>query len=223
MPADLPSSLTSESTAVRCGTMTYLIFVTCAVRSKNIKKRPKNWDFSRIRPPTHPVRCKKSERTQKQLLWALFGIHAILGVKFSSLKMCMCKNIRYVQRGSEVRTSHNCTIEQLHIVCHVQGFSRPVQKRKECLLKNLMQRMHTVCRKSGFCQVLLGFVRFCQVLPGHGHGAPLFCKIFSPCLSSGHRVPAGGICNWESFSRKFTFSDEIFQLTRFEPNVTSDV
>ena len=105
--------------------------------------------------------------------------------------MCRCKNIRYVQRGSEVRTSHNCTIEQLHIVCHVQGFSTPVQKRKECPLKNLMQRMHTVCRKSGFCWLLTGFVRFsrfCQVLPGHGHGAPLFCKIFSPCLSSGIRL-----------------------------------
>ena len=78
--------------------------------------------------------------------------------------MCRCKNIRYVQRGSEVRTSHNCTIEQLHIVCHVQGFSRPVQKRKECPLKNLMQRMHTVCRKSGFCWVLSGFARFCRVM-----------------------------------------------------------
>ena len=123
----------------------------------------------------------------------LSQIYTLWGVKFSSLKMCRCKNIRYVQRGSEVRTSHNCTIEQFHIVCFVQGFSRPVKNGKGCPLKNLMQRMHTVCRKSGFCPVLPGFVRFCPVLLGHG--APLFCKIFSPCLSSGHRVPAGGICN----------------------------
>ena len=189
---------------------------------KNIKKRPQIGIFQEFAPlPT--LSGVKNQKERKNNWFEQNLLCLVTNSRYFGCKMCRCKNIRYVQRGSEVRTSHNCTIEQLHIVCHVQGFSRPVQKRKECLLKNLMQRMHTVCRKSGFCQVLLGFVRFCQVLLGHGHGAPLFCKIFSPCLSSGHRVPAGGICIWESFSRKFTFLDEIFQLTRFEPNVTSDV
>ena len=191
MPADLPSSLTSESTAVRCGTMTYLIFVTCAVRSKNIKKGPKIVFFFFKNSPPYP-HC-----------------HTILGVKFSSLKMCRCKNIRYVQRGSEVRTSHNCTIEQLHIVCHVQGFSRPVQKRKECPLKNLMQRMHTVCRMSGFvrfCWVLPGFVRFCRVMVM----VRRFSAKFSPLVCHPAFARASCSCWWNLHLRKLFLQIYIF-------------